>query len=1335
MRGPPTITNVKSSPNFRKKKDLYVQRVLTIKPNSALRIPVKLGSTQVSSIAIIDTGSAISVLGVELATQLPGLTWSEPYSGPAICIANGKYLKILGVSKVDVLIGETHFQIPAIVVEDFPFGFLLGNDFLETRVKIDLVNGKLEIGNQVICFIKESKSNSALVTDMILKDTVTLQPKSLNFITSEQITNSNSNSLVIFEPNKELQTKFSILGARSILSSESNIRIPLLNPFSKPVVLKSQTCIGTVELHTDQQCLLTELVDSTNSVDKSTSHVVQNQFISKIRSSDVLSVQHKQLLNQLLWKYHHVFSGYNSKPAKTELTNHKIDTGDVKPIKVNLRRLGPKEAQAESLEIKKMLKDDVIEKSDSPWSSPVVLVRKKDGSLRFCVDYRKLNNVTKKDVYPIPRIDDTLDSVAGATVFSALDLAAGYWQIPLDPTTKEKTAFITKEGLFQFKVLPFGLTNAPATFQRLMDTVLKNFKWQFCLVYMDDVIIFSKSFEEHLIHLESIFKTFQTANLLLKLEKCNFCLSSIPFLGHIISKDGISTNPKNVEAIVKFSTPKNIEDIRRFLGLANHYRKFICKFSSIIFPLTSLLQKNVPFIWTNDCQLAFDTIKSQLISAPILAYPDFNLSFKLTCDASLVGIGSILSQIQEGKEKVIGYASRTLSRPERNYSTTERECLAIVHACKIFRPYIYGNQVQVITDHAALQWLFKQKDPPSRLHRWIYKISDLNLDVKYQSGKSIQHVDALSRAPVQFVTDTNLKQSLLLAMESSRSVPLELFREAQLKDKFLDKFRKSTKEIEGESFVTENSLLYRIKKQKKQSKVTQLKQLVVPEKFKNDILLMCHDNLLSGHLGITATYLRLIQRFWWQGMKKDTIAWVKSCPDCEAKKTPKGISKVGKLQSIPVVPEPFYTIGVDIVGPLTTTENPRNNRYIIVFTDYFTKWAEAFAMQSQDAETIAKIFVEQIICRHGVPRRIISDRGKVFIGKIMNYVYKLLDIEKLTTTAYHPQTDGLTERLNQTLVNILSKYVGSKHKDWDVYLPFALHAYRTAIQTSTKFSPHYLLYGREPVTPLDVALFPKPPETKSIPDYIKNLLDNLQEAKEIAHHNIEVAQSKQTSNYDSKRRMIEFQPGDKVRIWIPSSKKGQTPKLLCNWFGPYEVIERKSSVTYKVATLGQRPIHGVIHVSRMKTYQDPSTPLPSSKNYIPDPDELVLDPNKDETPDYTNADLPYPYEKLDDASVIIEDDIQGFKGEEEEEELIDNSGKSKEDETNIEIDEKTNFPLTKANERTKNKLPGPEEQEEILDKKIVKKNGKSRTIYLVKWKNNKEPTWHPRAGLLTSNFS
>jgi hypothetical protein len=1300
-----------------------------VKPNEALRVPARIGPQKSPVDIIIDTGAAVSILGSEVATTIPGLEWKERYNGPEIGIADGGPLPISGVAHLDVELGSTVRRIPFLVAKKFPYGCLLGNDFLrekKNQVSVFLSEEYLQIGEDRIGFSKVRDENRTFTLYNATK--VRLPPYSQTILKLSGVPDYVKKSdLMICEPSQEFNKKFPVVGMKIISWANSSTYVPFFNPTCNEVVLNPYTRIGEAELQSPSTCLVAEVPDKVGEKEEKIPQEEFQEFKDKLALKlPGLSEEQQMKLLQLLYSHKEEFS-IDSTTGRTNITTHKIDTGDINPIRGYFKRFSDVEHKEAEKAVEEMLKNDLIEESTSPWSSPVVLVKKKDGTLRFCVDYRKLNSETRKDSYPMPRVDETLDALRGTQWFSALDLKSGFWQVPMDESSKEKTAFRIRNGLYQYKVMPMGLTNSPATFQRLMDLVLAKYKWQFCLVYIDDIIIYSKTFEEHLEHLKCVFVAIKNAGLKCSLKKCQFAMPEIKYLGHVISRQGTSPDPDKISAVKNFPTPKSVEEVRRFVGLAGYYRRFIPNFSTIASPLTQLFKKDGVFLWTEDCQKAFETLREHLISSPILAFPDFSLPFKLVGDASLVGVGSALVQSQNGREVVIGYTSRTLNKAERNYSTTERECLAIINGCRVFRPYLHGKQFQVVTDHRSLQWLFDIKEPQSRLLRWVLKLSEFNFDITYQSGKSLAWVDALSRAPER--KELLLSQVLPVVL---RGVPLDLFKSSQKRDRNLSKFWKNAQdkiEIEGIKFIEEDGLLYRVVKKGKSSKEEEyLKQLVVPENYKYDILHMCHDILLSGHLGITATYERLKKRFYWFGMKRDTEHWISHCPDCEARKTPANISKSGKLQSIAIVPEPFHTIGVDIVGPLTPTEEHKY-QYIIVFTDYFTKWAEAFPMRTQDANTVAQILLKEIVLRHGIPKRILSDRGKVFIGQVLTYVYNLLGIEKLTTTSYHPQTDGLTEKLNGTLIGIITKYVSSNHKDWDVYLPYAVFAYRTAVQTSTKYSPYFLLYGREPRTPLDITLLPDPPRTpKSTDEFVSNFQQRLSDAYRLAHDNIEVAQSRQTFQFNKNKKDVEFQVGDKVRLWIPNIKKGQTKKLLSNWHGPYEILKRVSPLTYQVSVFGNSKMHGIIHVSRMKPFRDPSEPLPSEK-YVKDPDEDVLEPSSEQAPDAIVGDLPFPYEKNVDPEDIINNDIVPppvVASEPEKEETISVAPIQQEE---ISAREDNEFPLPQTTSR--NGFPRIEEQEEILDKKIEKKNGKSKTLYLVKWKNKskEESTWHSQGGL------
>lgn len=366
-----------------------------------------------------------------------------------------------------------------------------------------------------------------------------------------------------------------------------------------------------------------------------------------------------------------------------------------------------------------MIAKGIIEPSSSPWAAGVVLVEKKDGTKRFCVDYRSLNSKTVKDAYPLPRIDDSLDRLGRGSWFCTLDLHSGYWQVEMNEADKPKTAFVTRNGLFQFTVMPFGLCNSPTTFERLMEVVLAGLNFNICLVYIDDIIIFGKTFDETLQNLEQVFKKLQSAGLKLKASKCTLFKKEVLFLGYKVSGDGVQTDPEKVAVVEKWPVPIDASEVRSFVGLCSYYRRFIAGFSSMAKPLFRLTEKGREFKWTTDCQNAFDNLKKCLTTAPLLAHPNFSLPFILDTDASQVGLGAVLSQEIEGKIRVITYASRTLSKSERKYCVTRKELLALVFACKHFRHYLYGHKVKVRTDHSALKWLMSFKDPQGQVARWI----------------------------------------------------------------------------------------------------------------------------------------------------------------------------------------------------------------------------------------------------------------------------------------------------------------------------------------------------------------------------------------------------------------------------------------------------------------------------------------------------------------------------------------------------------------------------------------------------------------------------------------
>src|ERR1700722_3321998 len=478
---------------------------------------------------------------------------------------------------------------------------------------------------------------------------------------------------------------------------------------------------------------------------------VKSSILSRINLDDTeLSLEQKVQLGTLIEKYQDCFANDNKAPSSTVKVYHDIDTGDADPIKSAPARVSPIEQKEIDKQVKEMLENKIIEPSQSPWASRVVMVKKKDGTLRFCIDYRALNAVTQKDSYPLPLITEALDAMQNCKIFSTIDLASEYWQIPLTKRAKRRSAFVTRSGFYQFLRMPFGSTNAPATFQRMMDLVLSGMNWIYCLVYLDDVMIFSINWETHLIHLEELFKRLRANKLVIKAEKCRFACKELLFLGHIISSKGIAVDPSKIEVIKNYPIPTNVREVRSLLGLMSYYRKFIPTFAHIAEPLHKLLKKNKVFVWDKECEKAFDKLRDLLINAPILRRPDYTRPFYIVCDASDFGLGAVLEQedIETGNRYAVAYWSRSLQPRERKYTVTQREALAAVEAIRQFKHHVYGQQFEIETDHNSLTYLKTKKDLTGRLGRWAEHLQQFLFTIKYRKGKKNAVADALSRLPI-----------------------------------------------------------------------------------------------------------------------------------------------------------------------------------------------------------------------------------------------------------------------------------------------------------------------------------------------------------------------------------------------------------------------------------------------------------------------------------------------------------------------------------------------------------------------------------------------------------
>lgn len=846
------------------------------------------------------------------------------------------------------------------------------------------------------------------------------------------------------------------------------------------------------------------------------------------RSSHLLDQAQRTQLDCLLEEFLDIFAACDEDCTRTSLVQHHIDTGQASPIRLRPHRLPLAKRQAAEELIQSMAANGVIEPADGPWAAPVVMVRK-DGGWRPCVDYRRLNEVTKKDSYPLPRIDDALDHVAGSQWFSSLDLRSGYWQVELAPEARPKTAFTIGQGLWQFTVMPFGLCNAPATFEQLMERVLKDIPRSQCVVYLDDLLVHAKDFDTALMNLREVLLAIRRAGLRLNPAKCNLLAKETTFLGHVVNGKGVATDPAKVAAVAEWPQPTNAKELQSFLGLASYYRRFVRGFATVAAPLHRLTNQGCRFEWDEACSAAFHQLKEALVRAPVLAYPDPLRPFIVDTDASGVGVGAVLSQVGEAGERVVAYYSCSLNQPARNYCVTRRELLAVVMAVRRFRPYLLGNKFTLRTDHASLTWLLNFKQPEGQVARWLEILQEYDFVIQHRPGHQHTNADALSRRPCMAEAcrychrQEGRDQGPPLAAAVCPVDPVretEPFSREQLKqhqgaDLALVEVRRWLEAGQCPDWSAVSSggmelkvlhslwgnlelhegLLYRRWRAPRggQDRL----QLLVPRSLRPEVLHWVHGAAGAGHYGNSKTVRRLRRRFYWPGCRQDAELHVHCCDSCTAHKGPSQRSW-GPLQQY-LVGAPMERVGVDILGPFPITET--GNRYVLVAMDYFTKWPEAYAVPDQSATTAAKCLVEEMFARFGVPSELHSDQGRNFESRLFQEVCQRLGVRKTRTTPLHPQSDGLVERFNRTLATQLAILTSRHQRDWDQHLPLALWSYRTAVQESSQCTPAMLMFGRELRTPVDLVFGPAPePEIEGGPEleYLRRLKEWFKEVHELA---------------------------------------------------------------------------------------------------------------------------------------------------------------------------------------------------------------------------------------------
>lgn len=1210
-------TKRENSSNFQKaKSNQMTGRLGSCTGESGMFVNVAINDIQTKF--LIDTGATVSMLSKQLYDKIKDHSCYEiKETKMKVFTADGTQMELQGKLDLQIELGTKRIELTALISDIQPDG-ILGLDIIRSHeMMISAKHQTLTFDDVEIPILFEGTLGCFRI---VAQETFSIPPRSERVVPGKLCTQEGRDvpKEGIVEPGITTRDQSRPLTARTLVHPYQSSIVPvrLLNITPEPKVVYKNTEIGQYQETNVVDCPMNQ----STSVDWKERQDLQDL---EEESAKNLNKDQTELVRKFIQKYQYVFAKSNKELGKTTLVKHKIDTGNSRPVKQSVRRAPAHLSEEIDRNITEMLEHNIIEPSVSAWASPIILVKKKDNTYRFCVDYRRLNACTVKDAYPLPKIDESLDQLSGYSWFSTLDMFSGYWQVELDPEDKHKTAFTTRRGLFQFKVMPFGLCCAPATFERLMESVLAGLNWDICLVYLDDIIIMGKSFEDMLHNLTKVFDRFQHAGLRLKAKKCHLFQRTVTFLGHVISEEGISTDPEKVKSIRDWPVPNNAHEVRSFLGLCGYYRKFIENFAKTAKCLHRLTEKGRNFVWNTECHDAFQKLKEKLTSAPVLGHPDFAKEFILDTDASQDAIGAILSQVQDGHEKVIAYASRTMSKCERNYCVTRKELLAVVHFVKIFRHFLEGRKFRVRTDHSSLKWLLRFKHPEGQLARWIEILNTYDMQIEHRPGIQHKNADALSRIPCRqcgFSSNWEDQEQRDVNMLTNEQLPdLSSLKKLQEKDTdiaFVIKHLKDGSKPKADNMAGKSTFLRNLVGQWDRLVLRDdmvfrewdsgrdgpIYQALVPLSERRNVLYFCHDFKGAGHLGYKKTLEKVKSKYFWPGCRKDVRGYVMGCNQCskrknpnKSKRAPMGIVETGV---------PMERIATDILGELPRTN--AGNRYILVVSDYFTKWTESFAMPNMEAQTVAKILVEEVIARFGVPNQIHSDQGRQYESQLFQELCQLLRIQKTRTTPYHPQSDGMVERFNKTLATMLSTYVNEFHSDWDEYLPYVMQAYRSAVHETTGYTPNFLMLGREVSTPLDL-MYELPYQAKVVPrnEWVWILQEKMEEAHKIVRNSVKQAMGRQKIYHDRKLAFEKFKAGDQVFVYFPVRKPGRSSKLTSFWHGPFQILNKCSDLTYRV-NCGSRGKEQVVHVDRLRK-KHPQILSGEVSNDLLDNDKIVED--------------------------------------------------------------------------------------------------------------------------------
>ena len=948
---------------------------------------------------------------------------------------------------------------------------------------------------------------------------------------------------------------------------EGKITLKAYNIRNKELNLQKGNCIGHAEILDEVEDF--DICNIVNDIKDDSNR--DQQFAEDFNKTDY--PEHEEKVKDILKKYDNIIALKDDKLGITSIIEHHISVPkDMKPIYIPMYKVAHSQKEKIENEVEKLLQNDIIEESNTPWSFPLLAVPKKNGETRIVVDFRKLNEKTETDPYPMPSMVDLLNSIGKSNFFSSIDLQQGFLQVPLDTDSKNKTGFSTSNAHYVYKRMPFGLKSSPTTFVRLIHQVFKGLLGKIIFSYIDDLFIIGDTIEEHLRNLDVVLQRLQNANLKIKLKKCFFLRKACTFLGHTITADGVKVTDDKVKSIMSFKQPKDVKSLRSFLGLAGFYRKFVKGFSKIAAPLTDLLKKDVIFEWKQEQEDAFQCLKNKLTTAPILAFPDFNKQFYLQTDASGIGLGSALMQKYGNSFKVIGYHSRKFNKAELNYNITEKEALSVIDSLKHFRYIIFGYPIIIQTDHLAIREIFKYPNHSGRRARWFLTTLDYNIKIEYLPGKENIVADCLSRYDMEVCTIQEIPKAQL---------DNDIIRNHQRNDVTLFNIIQT---LQADEAIPETMHSYRLSELEIIDGILMKnsirRTIIIPKSLIEKVLYLTHD--LRNHPGREETIKQTQLRFTWTGMYKDVKSYIKHCHKCASCK---GTTRKQPIGLYPIPETPFEKVVIDL---LRLNHTPKGNLYILVVTDYLTRFTELMPQKTKTAyETASNLL--NFIHRYGAPEVILSDNGNEFENKLLKELLKFYYTQKVSIIPYHPQGNGVAERVNRQIIEMIRLSLPHEDENWDDHIPHIQYLINTRIHNAIKTSPYQALYGYQPRQPYEIntAKYNTVIENNPIEARINNA--------QLMHKKVnEALKASNVSMKQYENSNDQFKIGDLIyekRILLGTNYKTQP-----TFQGPFKIVEKRVGNKYIIQDIDSKECK-LSHSDRFKQFSV-NTDITTEENEI-----------------------------------------------------------------------------------------------------------------------------------------